>query len=71
MILKLSKHLQDKSIAELVALFINYEHSQTDEKHGSRFKTKTQAIDLIIEALLKTGNEKLGDEVFCYLREES
>jgi len=66
MILKLTKHIRDKSIAELVSLFLNNENSQfqIDEKPGSRLEAKIQAIDLIINALLKTGNEQLGDEVF-------
>ena len=56
-------HVQDKSIAELISLFICYENSQTDETAQSRLETKIKVLDKIFETLTKPADENYGEEV--------
>jgi len=63
LLLRLVQHIQEKSIAELIPMFICYEAFQTSEKPQSRLEAKIKSLDNIIEALLKPGNEKYGEEV--------
>jgi len=62
LLLRLVQHIQEKSIAELIPMFICYEAFQTTEKPQSKLGIKTQVLDGIIDALLKPGNEKFGEE---------
>ncbi len=70
LLLRLVQHIQEKSIAELIPIFICYEAFQTSEKPQSRLDAKIKSLDKVIEALLKPGNEKFGEEVFFEMGDE-
>jgi len=62
LLMRLVQHIQEKSIAELIPMFICYEAFQTSEKPQSKLGIKNQVLDGILDALLKPGNEKFGEE---------
>lgn len=62
-LMNMVNHSEEKSIAELIGLFICYENSQTDESHQSRLGTKIKVLDKIFETLTKPADENYGEEV--------
>ena len=49
LLLKMNKHINQYSIAELILNFIAYEPSQYDEKNQAYLDTKTEIIEELLD----------------------
>ncbi len=52
-LMNMTKHLNDKSVSEILALFICYDTFQYEEEKPAYFKTKIKILDSLINTFVR------------------